>query len=313
MPSKLVTPDSLIEPRPLSLAEDFPTLVGGEVSKNAHIADQVPEAVTTANLKTLRVTSLVTLSACPAQFRSRYLLSEEEVRKAIIVPQVQNKHAQFGTWVHEIVESFMRGRWELNSKRHRDIEELLKTRNMPLKEINCLAEYLFTLAPFRDKVVALEYECEMPLPGIGKKLVGHIDLVLQANADTLVIIDHKTNREEKPLSYWQRNPQPLFYSMLARRLWPQFSRVMFRIGYVNLKKSLHWETDPANDAQIIQWLQEAWSGVQSSEQTGVWQRTYSDDGCKYCPEQSQCSEFKACGKRLMQSLADVHPGVSVED
>lgn len=253
----------------------LPTLESQETSKNHHVGSGL---ITTGQLKTLRVTSLVVLGNCLRSWQAKYLASTLEKPRA---------SSDIGTWVHEICESYLKGEFELRTPRWAEIMKRLQAEKMPLDEIVSLEIYLDKLTHHRRHLAVLEYEFALEVPGVPKPLVGHIDMISVPEPQVLIITDHKTNRKAKPLEWWKRNLQPRWYAYAARRLWPGH-RVMFRIGYVNLRDWRHWETDPSGDAALEEWLRHNWQVILECEETGIWPATPSDEACQFCPIKTTC-------------------------
>jgi hypothetical protein len=278
-------------PRPARLAPapaGLAVLEGGQESKNAHTAWQ---AGGVDKNKALRVTQLALFERCPKEWAARYI-------GGIKTPDT--RASATGTLVHEVAEAFMRRELELGTPRFKEVEQKLLAAEVPLAEVMRMTDYLFKLQAMRDRVLAIEHEFLLSMVAGAMPVLGHMDLVLRLDEETISVNDHKTNRTYKPVDWWKDQLQPRMYGWAARQIWPG-NRVMFKIGYVNLGRSVAWEITEQDDRETRDRFVKIWDGIQAGQATGEWEEKVSD-ACRWCPVKGQCATYQANFQNTLTSL-----------
>jgi ATP-dependent helicase/DNAse subunit B len=102
--------------------------------------------------------------------------------------------------------------------------------------------------PRRLKVIGTEVRLDLSLPGElwqlrdGKqfRVTGYMDLVHEASADTIEVVDWKTGRRqdfntqrEKDFYDLMRDVQPRLYHLAATQMYPQYPNVLVTFYYIN--------------------------------------------------------------------------------
>jgi hypothetical protein len=265
-------------------AAPLPVLESGTVSKNAAIAGQ---------LDALRVTSLGVLDACPRQWQAKYVQG--------IGVGTSSKAGNLGTLAHEVIEAFLLGNLFLEDQaRLLAIQAKLDQAGMPFHEIQALWAYLWQLKDDLPYVQAVELEFTLRVIEGALPLRGHIDLVLK-RGDDLIIVDHKTNRKAQPVTWWEQQLQPQAYAWAIRQMWPGH-RLYFRIGYVNLGRSLTWQMRRETDFKFVQRFTALWEQFAEYRQKPEPWPARHNENCKYCPISGRCPTFIHQGQAFIDSL-----------
>lgn len=230
-------------------------------------------------LEFVRVTSLKLFEQCPHTWAFRYLNEGEQKR---------SKYGEIGTAVHLVIEHFISAMFGGDSNENTVADALQK---VPEEETEPLMNYLNALTGLTEgKLIALEYEFTLNMPGVGPAIRGHMDAIFENKDGTIVILDHKTNRSYDTKVWWSKQLQPLLYAWAARKLWPG-RPVMFCIGYVNLGKCVPWLTEPEDDAYLERRIARIWESMQEYASVGSWPQTFNEH-CKYCPIKDTCGEHR---------------------
>lgn len=279
-----------------TIEELLPVLATGVDSKNS----QKVIPCEAKNLKTIRATSMNVLRECPEQFYAKFCLG---------LPQPTGtgpNYALIGTMFHEVIESFILDGWNVNSKFASYIQVLLKERGIRESEIISLGKYMQRISAYRNHTIAVEHEFDYELvPGL-PRIKGHIDWVCKIGRNTVLIIDHKTNRQPKQLELWIDDFQTMLYAWAVRKWLGQYLEVHFKIGYVNLHYDADWITSPSFDNTLKVWYQKAWEDLLQQERYGKLKRTGCKT-CKYCPRSGKC-EVEKTGKEDNTNLLNITLG-----
>lgn len=221
------------------------------------------------------------------------------------VEQRQGKAAAIGTAVHTIVERFIQGQTMSASR------DLLDEVGMPKEERENLWLYLKEqVQPLIPHLVGVEVRRIVPVAEGCPLLSAGLDLVAALDSETLLVVDHKTDRSPRSLEEWQADAQPLCYAYAARRMfremngdrWPR--RVIYRVGYVNLRTSLEWETDPDRDQWLEQAWAETWQEIRAYARRGHWPALFGE-WCTWCPAQKQCPTYQPELERARAGLTAI--------
>ncbi len=233
-------------------------------------------------LPVLRTTGFRDFEACPHTWALKYLRPE--------VKEKRTKFSNIGDAAHDIIETMLNTRWSGNLP-DTAVDEAAVTKawmQIPDEEANNLHTYIDAILGIpATKLVGIEYEWRVELEGVGIPLKGTMDYVCELSDGSLLIVDHKTNRGHDTMAYWQSEIQPLMYAWAARKIWPQYEKIRYSLGYVNLGKSHDWVTDPDEDAALEQRLRENWEDMVAYDAAGQWPMT-PGDGCKWCPISTTC-------------------------
>ena len=230
------------------------------------------------DLQHLSASNLTAWEECPTRWACAYVLG---------MKSKPTEPMKIGSAVHKAIECVIK-RQPFDGEHRATLEKI------PDTEKAALQQYVSALPT--ENIIAAEYEATINWRAGVPPILMYIDLVYVDATGALVLVDHKTNRSYKGQEWWQRQLQPLIYAWAARVLWPQFPRVRFRIGYVNLGTDVEWETDPADDALLLDRMGAAWDAM-----LAAWERFGGDparmadafqptlcDGCSQCPIQATC-------------------------
>lgn len=91
------------------------------------------------------------------------------------------------------------------------------------------------LNPINKKILQTEQQFTLHVDdGTGEniKVTGFIDLVNEVDDDTIEISDYKTGKHIQSYAECLEDPQPLFYHLAARELYPQYTNIFITIWYL---------------------------------------------------------------------------------
>lgn len=240
-------------------------------------------------LEFLRVTSLRVFEDCPYTWAAQWLGGNKSG---------DTDASKIGTAAHTIIEHFIRALWCLDDVVHDDAKAW---GIIPAPEQDKLYNYLDAHVEMHEKGYRLrctEREVEGFMPGVDLPIRGHIDAEYDTPSGAILIEDHKTNRDYDPHEWWRQQLQQLLYAWMVRQENPG-RRIIFRIGYPNLNRSVEWETDPADDVQLEARIQNIWAEMHMHQASGNWPKRVNDK-CKWCPVRGNCSEYELATKRFLE-------------
>jgi len=226
------------------------------------------------SLPYLRTTGFRTFNACQRQWAVEFLSDKK---------QKDNVWSKIGTAAHFVVEHVFRSAAGLDHASDDEIAaEWLKVPGDESEELTWYVDYMMSLK--YKSVLGVEDEFQIELPGVGMKIKGTLDLILELDNGDIMIVDHKTNRSFEGVSYWQADIQPLIYAMATRMKYP--GRVIhYKLGYINLSRTMgtvDWVTDPNDDVHVERFIRESYETMVYNEWTGHWPATVHPE-CHYCP------------------------------
>lgn len=250
-------------------------------------------------LSYIRTTSLRTFEKCPYTWATKYLTP-------VVTEEPRTGSAAVGTAAHTILHDHGRQIVEaqafatVDSKWPMADEVSRAWQVVPAAEHQNLLDYMQVINDLafaqQWKLIAVESEFIEPMVGGMPKVRGQRDMKWWRPDDaTLMVMDHKTNRNFDTLSHWKSDIQPQVYSWSARREHGPTVKVRFMIGYVNLGSQVEWETTAEDDADLQVRVGGIWEDMKAYEASGDWPMTIGGE-CGWCPLKSSCPE-------LSQSLA----------
>lgn len=234
------------------------------------------------SLDHLSASSIGLYSDCPRLWSLNYLLGMKIERSS--------PYAAVGKAVHSVVESFLKG--DRDYVKHPDIKAV------PRGERAALDSYISSCEDIRERLIAVESEFRIKVSGIDgmPPMYGLIDALSASSDGALLITDHKTNRSYDGVDVWQKKLQPRIYAYAMRRLRPEFSRIRFRIGYVNLATTVEWECLKSDDEALADELKRSWAGiVESYDRVSAESKPFEgkvNSGCAFCGHRRDCDEFQ---------------------
>lgn len=239
-------------------------------------------------IQNVRVTSLAQFLQCPRRWQAQVLGKE---------PRRESKWSTIGTAVHLMCEAYLRGEFDLFTPEANEWLQRMEAAGVNDKERRNLLTYLQSLSDYRGRVVALEFEFELPTFPESWRLKGHIDALI-ATDDGLIILDHKTNRSFEGVDAWSRKTQQIAYAWAVRQMLPRTEKLFFEIGYVNQGTKVRWETDPKNDIAFEAQVVRAWEEFQVYRRHNEFPERLNAD-CGYCGLLSECHTWKDSLSRLL--------------
>lgn len=247
------------------------------------------------DLKTVRVTQVANFSKCPARWRGELL--------GLGTPST-SKYAAIGTALHAVIERYLRGDVELFTKEWEDQMLWLDSAGVSPKERLALLSYIQRhLAPIRNRCIAIEDEFRLPLVEGAPDIVGHRDCLFE-DAETIVIRDHKSNRQFEGVDHWRSQFQPLLYALGTAVQYPK-KTIVFEIGYIILGEVVRWEITPEEMKAYADYLTaryaEMWEEVRIYKRTGHWPERINE-GCYHCPMREQCPTLQWAHKDFLWSF-----------
>lgn len=140
---------------------------------------------------------------------------------------------------------------------------------------------------FNRKILGVEKKFVEDL-GDGLIVRGVIDLVTEINKDTIEIIDHKSGRS---ISYnaMRKDPQSRTYSLVARRLWPQYKYVQMTLYFLR-KTPVTCIFTKEDDDLTLQSLHVNWDAIKNNE--NPIRPNYSFWLCNFCIGHDRCGEIR---------------------
>ena len=231
----------------------------------------------------VRVTSLAMWFDCQYNWAQKFIHGVESE---------SSQAASIGTAVHAIIEKFLRDGCVRDNLTTPGM--MKHWRIIPNAEVENLISYLEWLSNANFTPFEIEQQFNLLVFANQPGLRGHIDCLAVSKTDpeTVYIIDHKTNRSYEGVDVWSKRLQQLCYAYAVRKLYPQFKRVYFIIGYVNLQTFVSWETDPEDDklteAKFSQFCLELEEACKST----YFARTINDK-CNWCAERSTCPKLQS--------------------
>lgn len=177
---------------------------------------------------------------CPRGFYLNYIKS---------VKKVQNAFAEWGSFIHELLEHYYKGElefFELSQVYKEEYDNHIKERFPPNKYVDLNESYKesgfgyldnFEGLPDYYEVVAVEQEVNLVIEGY--KFMGYIDLVIRDKTDgKFIVYDHKSKskfKNKKELSEYAR--QLYLYSIYIYETYGEYPKAltfnMFRAGEEN--------------------------------------------------------------------------------
>ena len=192
------------------------------------------------NLKNKRwsYSSVNSYENCPKGFFLNYIQKS--------TPKVQNAFAEWGSFIHELLERYFKGElefFELSQIYEDEYADKIKEKFPPNKYVDLNEsykesgnEYLdnFEGLPEYYEVIAVEQEVNLIIDG--HKFMGYIDLVLRDKTDNkFIVYDHKSKskfKNKKELSEYAR--QLYLYSIYIYEKYHEYPKMlvfnMFRAG-----------------------------------------------------------------------------------
>jgi hypothetical protein len=252
-------------------------------------------------LDRFRVTQVASFADCPRRWKAN-MLGEGE--------QKESPYAAIGTAVHLVVEQYLRGDIDFPESWH-EVALRLEAAGVSPKERLSTRDYCLSLADRRGAVLALELEVQADLHIDAPPVVGHIDCLFLEEVEgqlAVIIRDHKTNRQLKPVEWWSQQTQPRLYALMVReylrgnRAIPWSVPIYFELGYVNLGVTHRWLTSEDNDREVRDLFRQMWDEFCVYERTGEWPERVNE-WCGYCPLKKTCEALPKSQTAFLGKLA----------
>jgi RecB family exonuclease len=238
----------------------------------------------------LSVSRLRRFERCPLAFKLHYVDQlEPEPMQAL----------RFGTMLHAVLERLYQ--WALAEKHTGPIQDELALDIYSEEFIRSglwgFALYdeglRILLAYLRDNpmvdhasVLAVEQDFELDVGGF--LVVGKIDRVDRVDAETVEVLDYKTNRAIYTREELDSDLQLTVYAMAARQLWPWAKEV--RLGFYLLRHGLRMMTERSEEQLEAARSYIATLGHQTENTAEYPARLQAN--CAYCDHGRQCSTYQ---------------------
>lgn len=201
-----------------------------------------------------------------------------------------------------MIEHFLRRDFDLFDQSSKPYWEGVIGAGVPDKERNNLLDYLKSIEGYRDNVLAIESEFTLGVIEGAWPLRGHIDLMTWWPDGTIIIHDHKTNRQYEGVEVWSKKIQQIAYAWAVRKMLPNVERVAFEIGYVNQGSKVQWLTQPTDDVWFENQFAQAWQEFSVYLRRNEWPERLNSN-CGWCPLQVSCPIFRSSMEALLPSAA----------
>jgi putative RecB family exonuclease len=238
----------------------------------------------------LSVSRLRRFERCPLAFKLHYVDQlESEPMQAL----------RFGTLLHAVLERLYQ--WALAEKHTGPIpdelaldvysDEFIRSGLWGFalydEGLRILRSYLRD-NPMVDHASVLAVEQDFELDVGGFLVVGKIDRVDRVDADTVEVIDYKTNRAIYTREELDSDLQLTVYAMAARQLWPWAKEV--RLGFYLLRHGLRMMTERSEEQLEAARGYIATLGHQTENAVDYPARLQAN--CAYCDHGQQCSTYQ---------------------
>jgi hypothetical protein len=258
--------------------------------ENMSATSEVKEAnpITVTELDHLSPSNLEMFRTCPHKWAAHYLHG---------IRQKSSDAADIGTMMHKVTQIYLHGQLS-------EPEQFPGIHVVPIKERAALGEYLATHEEIRPFLIGTEIELRMQMrPDIPPILMA-IDAAFGYPDGTLLIEDHKSNRAFETQDVWAKRMQPKIYAWAARRMWPQYHTLRFKIGYPNLGTSVEWQIHPEEDLETEAEVFELWRQMLEYSQHGLagFPQTFNKS-CGFCPMKTRCKEYISTVENFSMDMA----------
>ena len=201
----------------------------------------------------------------------------------------------FGTAFHNVMEHLWEDAANLYDLTERYFPDDEEDRGMVYDAVRDLQSYDET-----NHHVSLGREIHFELPISDRVIVtGHIDQVLRAGDNTLIVRDFKTNRNIEPAVVWTNRIQPRIYNWAARELFPDYEKVLFQIVYPRYAHRVTWEMRPEGP-QLLDYVERVWRQIQAFYEDGVFRGDITagfeavlNAYCGWCAIRSECFVYQS--------------------
>lgn len=146
-------------------------------------------------------------------------------------------------------------------------------------------------SPLKRKMIGAEVPFKEEFEGF--RVQGYIDLITEIDEQTMEVRDYKTGNYAKKTDEAFKDLQMRIYSLVAKKLFPQYKFVMMTLDYLR-KESVTVCFGPEEDAKTFKFLQEAYSKIAGCTDP---QRVKSFK-CNWCVG------YEMCGKIREQYMVD---------
>jgi hypothetical protein len=129
---------------------------------------------------------------------------------------------------------------------------------------------------------------------LGVPVMGAIDKVEILNDDTIIIIDYKTSKTAPTSSQMRNDVQLSLYDMVARKMYPQYKRVILALDLLKSEMLYTYRTDAQRKA-FEHYLKAVYDQMLSLREEDV--KASLNMFCPWCSYKDYCSTYqKACKK-----------------
>lgn len=239
----------------------------------------------------LSVSRLRRFESCPLAFKLHYIDKRDSEPSLPL---------QFGTMLHAVLERLYQ--WALAEKHTGRIDDELALElycdefvRSGLSGFAIFDEGLRILRaylhdnPMVDHATVLAVEQDFELEVGGFLVVGKIDRVDRVDAETVEVLDYKTNRAIYTREELDTDLQLTVYALAARQLWPWAKEV--RLGFYLLRHGLRMMTERSEEQLESARGYIATLGHQTENATDYAARLQAN--CAYCDHRQQCPAYAA--------------------
>jgi putative RecB family exonuclease len=129
---------------------------------------------------------------------------------------------------------------------------------------------------------------------LGVPVMGAIDKVEELNDDTIIIIDYKTSKTAPTSSQMKNDIQLSLYDMVARKMYPQYKRVILSLDLLESEMLYTYRTDEQRD-MFEQYLKSVYDQMLALREEDV--KASLNMFCPWCDFKDYCSTYQdACKK-----------------
>lgn len=143
-----------------------------------------------------------------------------------------------------------------------------------------------------NKLLCAEQEFKITLEG-GAKIRGKIDLVVERldQEGCLEIIDYKTGNSTLSYEAARAHPQTRIYSLVAKRLYPDYSTYMTTLYYNRRKRMVSCVFTDEDDKDTLRAINKKWEEIRSNEDPARPRSSFWL--CNFCIGHEHCGVIKS--------------------
>lgn len=115
--------------------------------------------------------------------------------------------------------------------------------------------------PLSKKIIGAETPFDMEIEGV--RVVGYIDLIIEENEQTLEVVDYKSGSYTKNYEDAFKDLQMRIYSIVAKRLFPQYNNVLMTLDYLR-KQPITVCFSKEDDEKTAAYLKKAYDEIRAN-------------------------------------------------